>query len=153
MVQAQESADRTERLDLDAIRQRNEARKRIKAMATAGPWRVERPRINYRIKAGDLFVLEQGFGIRTPEDATFIVHARNDDAEADVDALLAENERLQGLIDYVSAEANRLRTDPTMDPGAALLLLDLILAPNTSPPLIPPSPSSAPARTDFPPPA
>lgn len=45
-----------------------------KPMHTPGPWRAECPRVNWRVMAGDVFVME-GKDVRTAADATLIAAA------------------------------------------------------------------------------
>jgi hypothetical protein len=78
--------------------------RRLKADATEGPWECEQ----YVVFAPDGETIVGGDAPRTDydpacADAVFIANARNDPVEADVDSLLAEVRRLQGLI----AEADR----------------------------------------------
>ena len=71
--------------ELAAIRARCEA-------ATPGTWTAICPRISWRIMAGECYVMESEI-VRTPADAAFIAHARQD-----VPALLAEGARLREII-------------------------------------------------------
>jgi len=101
-------------LDLDAISQRNEERKRIKAAASPGPWRwVEETygsgpwSYTSHLEDGNGSALafpsdDSCFSIEIvigDEDKTFIAHARNDDVEDDIDTLLAEVESLRVSLD------------------------------------------------------
>ena len=83
-MQAHGGGDRTERLDLEAIRRANEYRRKY----------------------------------LSDTDGDFVLGLVRGDNVCDVvDALCAEVERLQGFVDYLAAETNRLRTDPAVDPG------------------------------------
>jgi hypothetical protein len=101
-------------LDLDAIAARNLERRRLKAAATEGPWECEQ----YVVFAPDGETIVGSDAPRTDydpacADAAFIAAARNDPVEADVDSLLAEVRRLQGLI----AEADRRTAELWDDTG------------------------------------
>jgi hypothetical protein len=74
----------------------------LAAGATPGPWAAVCPRVNYRIMAGDLYVMEAGpDGVRTADDAAFIAAARSA-----VPALVAEVRRLR--MELEGAEKARL---------------------------------------------
>jgi hypothetical protein len=79
-------------LDLARLRARNAVRKARKAVLTHGPWVVEGRRVTRSSAATTIAEL----GPEQPHaHGLFIVGAHNDDVEADVDALLAEVERLR----------------------------------------------------------
>ena len=85
--------------DLEAIVDRNEARKLLKARASPGEWHEGRACDGmHDCFRGDCHNVwrDEMADVTSPcaglskDDALFIAHARNDCAEADVDALLAE---------------------------------------------------------------
>jgi hypothetical protein len=96
----------------DEFRTRNEKRRRLRDAATKGPWkRCGGATARYQaIHSPDGYIVfgmadarhdsEGGKFVDAPnypqqmENANFIAHARNDTAPEDVDALLAEVERL-----------------------------------------------------------
>lgn len=95
---------------LNEIRERNEKRKALKAAATYGPWFLDVDQGGiYDICYGtegdpaDTYSLLDSYSIA---DYAFVVAARNDTVEADVDALLAEMQALrQQITHYTTAKS------------------------------------------------
>lgn len=95
---------------LDEIRSRNEARKRLEAAATPGPWK-DRPspvqQKSFRcIYFGPSRDEQYATSALEPGDARFIANARNHPASADIDTLLAEIERLKAFEELASPKGN-----------------------------------------------
>jgi hypothetical protein len=105
-------------IDLEAIRARNEERRKLRDAATPGPW---------SIRYGGINEDDEGFGVdskiepgivaecyppaadlhrrrRLLADSHFIAHARTDQAPEDVDALLAEVTALRAIAVQVCYE-------------------------------------------------
>ena len=119
--------------ELAAVRARNERRKMLKSRATVGPWyvhfldddnamslvavstvpetgRQERwPDFDHRNMVAATLVQQPRYADvadgRWDENAKFIASARNDDLEADVEALLAEVERLKQALGQSDSQA------------------------------------------------
>ena len=95
-------------IDLAAIRQRNEERRQRKEAATPGQWFLGRasdePDTALVGAEGMIWIRIVGQPHRSSAyDGHFIAAARNDPVEADVDALLAEVERLREVIADMNA--------------------------------------------------
>ncbi len=85
--------------ELTLIKERNEQRRRRKARATNGKYRTSKARVY--TNDGDLVAdmnVSTTNSARDEDNAKFLMHAHNDDVEADVDRLVAEVEQLQGLL-------------------------------------------------------
>ncbi len=78
-----------EPLNLAALKARNTVRKARKAVLSPGPWTQAGPRILSPAGAGPVADVPQ------PGDRLFLVGARNDPVEADVDALIRRVEELE----------------------------------------------------------
>lgn len=84
----------------DEIRARNEKRRRLRDAATAGPWRTfaSQTRSIVGVDSPGKRILSLHIGCKENDEVAangkFIAHARSDTAPEDIDALLAEVERL-----------------------------------------------------------
>jgi hypothetical protein len=88
-----------------AARQAADELERLDAAMTAGPWVADCPRVNWRVRSGENYVMECGAqGVRQGEDAEAIAALRNrasSDAKllralaADVARLTRERDRLR----------------------------------------------------------
>jgi hypothetical protein len=129
-------------LDLTAFEQRNAERRRLKEAATEGPWYAHNPDDTMAMNAYCVTTsphepdTEDGSGAGIVAatllqsfvpvghesglwraDAAFIAYAKNDPVEADVDAMLAEVRRLQGLIAEADRRTGELWDDTGEDQG------------------------------------
>lgn len=97
---------------LRGIVERQQARKALKAQATRGPWRHGRAADG---RGSEVYALGDDESIRpvartdNPADAAFLAACRNDDVEADLDALLVQLRRCEALLDHHRAQQRDAR--------------------------------------------